>query len=446
MDPDGVVDTTSSDDGIVTTDYETQRADDKPEESDDTVDDGTYSMVNVDGKAVTSISLLPKGHPDTWTTEQWDGFENHLETLPLDAAIELEEAAWHALGMTYGSISDLLDSRARAESGTGSSEGKAVPTVLPTKPKTQGPAKGSPCIDDCRGPGWAEPKGYVGNKHQYTSHIPRCPQHENYDPTVDYKASTGSTPSKPYVKACTHDRSKTVKLENGLEVYATANRDVKYLQDELVDIGVYAYSGWQGNMYPFVSAGLTVPWAPARTTEAIMLPWPDYKVPEDTSYMVDMIRWMIAQMEAGKHLEVACMGGHGRTGTLLAMLLVAQGLTPGEAIREARTRHCKSAVESAVQCDYIAEFYEAFHGNSEWRKTKASRKLFNRQKASGKSGGTSKSWASGSSQGSTQKPARPSDASSTWKPGYVWSTVHLCWLPATPVATTVTPITHGKGV
>lgn len=414
--------------GIVTTEYETQRSDDMPSGGSEDED-----------KPFDAEAELPAGHPDTWTSAEWDEFEHKLDTLPLTEAIELEEAAWERLGITHGSVSDLVDSRMRAEE---SQAGKAKP---------KGPAKGSPCLRECRGPGWVAPKGYTGATNIFGTHLPRCPQHPDYDPNKDYGTPSYSTTTVSYKPSCKHDRSTKVKLENGLEIYATAHRDVKYLQAEEVDIGVYAYSGWQGSLFPFVSAGLDVPWAPARDTQAVILPWPDYGVPDNTDYMPDMIRWMLDLLGSGKSMEVACMGGHGRTGTLLAMLLVAQGLTPGEAIREARARHCKSAVESAKQCDYIAQFYEDFHGNSEWRKVKAQRKLFNRQKSSGKSGGSSK-WSSGSSKGktgfqgsdSTSNKPHPPGWSSTWKAGYTWSTEHGGWMPVAKA--TVTPITtaHSK--
>lgn len=72
------------------------------------------------------------------------------------------------------------------------------------------------------------------------------------------------------------------------------------------------------------------------------------------------------------------MGGHGRTGTLLSMLLCAQGVTPPESIERVRKNHCTKAVENSKQAEYVGAFYKTFHGNDVWRKSKALRKKFNR--------------------------------------------------------------------
>lgn len=51
---------------------------------------------------------------------------------------------------------------------------------------------------------------------------------------------------------------------------------------------------------------------------------------------------------------VACMGGHGRTGTVLAcLILVGSTLTGKEVIDYVRKHHCDNAIESDKQEDYI---------------------------------------------------------------------------------------------
>jgi protein-tyrosine phosphatase len=49
------------------------------------------------------------------------------------------------------------------------------------------------------------------------------------------------------------------------------------------------------------------------------------------------------------------MGGHGRTGTALASVLMASGKAtdPDTAIELVRSKHCKRAIETYDQIDYL---------------------------------------------------------------------------------------------
>ena len=49
-------------------------------------------------------------------------------------------------------------------------------------------------------------------------------------------------------------------------------------------------------------------------------------------------------------IEIGCVGGHGRTGTLLAMLAIYFGeMQPGAAITHIRSTYCEEAIESYKQ-------------------------------------------------------------------------------------------------
>jgi protein-tyrosine phosphatase len=59
----------------------------------------------------------------------------------------------------------------------------------------------------------------------------------------------------------------------------------------------------------------------------------------------------------GKVVEVGCFGGHGRTGTLLALIIgEVEGLNAPEAIKAIRTRYCDKAVETYDQVEGIARY------------------------------------------------------------------------------------------
>ncbi len=67
-----------------------------------------------------------------------------------------------------------------------------------------------------------------------------------------------------------------------------------------------------------------------------------------------LLNMAIQSLEAGKSVEVGCIGAHGRTGTFLAGLLVKlEGLPGDEARAEIRRRYCESAVEVEKQCEML---------------------------------------------------------------------------------------------
>lgn len=99
-------------------------------------------------------------------------------------------------------------------------------------------------------------------------------------------------------------------------------------------------------------------------TLAIQVPWPDMSVPdladEHMIALVDLIGRMIGK---GQTVEVGCIGGHGRTGTLLAMVALEHGVdTPEEAVKYVRANYCDQAIESATQEWYVAKYFAVTRG------------------------------------------------------------------------------------
>lgn len=83
--------------------------------------------------------------------------------------------------------------------------------------------------------------------------------------------------------------------------------------------------------------------------DVVTLNWPDMTAPSHIG-----IRFWSRLLEMlPQSTCVACVGGHGRTGTALASLLVADGMDPEKAIVEVRTKHCRKAIETPAQEAYI---------------------------------------------------------------------------------------------
>jgi len=63
--------------------------------------------------------------------------------------------------------------------------------------------------------------------------------------------------------------------------------------------------------------------------------------------------WLRAETE---RVEVACSGGHGRTGTALACLAVLDGIPAADALRYVRQHYNPRSVETPWQRRYVTQF------------------------------------------------------------------------------------------
>ncbi len=85
------------------------------------------------------------------------------------------------------------------------------------------------------------------------------------------------------------------------------------------------------------------------------LRWPDFGLPhdaEDARAAVGEV-WERARLE---RVEVACQGGLGRTGTVLACLAVLDGVPAPDAVRYVRRHYRPGAVETPGQRAYASRF------------------------------------------------------------------------------------------
>jgi hypothetical protein len=82
--------------------------------------------------------------------------------------------------------------------------------------------------------------------------------------------------------------------------------------------------------------------------------WPDFLLPRDSDQAMALIRGLHTRAQAGEAVEVACGGGVGRTGTVIAVLAVLSGKTPEEALAWTRANYNHRAVETPWQRKWIA--------------------------------------------------------------------------------------------
>jgi protein-tyrosine phosphatase len=82
------------------------------------------------------------------------------------------------------------------------------------------------------------------------------------------------------------------------------------------------------------------------------LRWPDFWLPADQSDALNTLQeaWRRSGYE---RVEIACWGGHGRTGTALAIIAVMDGVPPGQAVSFVREHYGRRAVETPWQRWYV---------------------------------------------------------------------------------------------
>ena len=84
--------------------------------------------------------------------------------------------------------------------------------------------------------------------------------------------------------------------------------------------------------------------------------WPDFLLPRRPEEAMTAIHALHDRALAGQQVEVACGGGIGRTGTVIACLAVLAGLSPEQAIDWTRASHHPQAIETPWQRRWITRF------------------------------------------------------------------------------------------
>ncbi len=94
---------------------------------------------------------------------------------------------------------------------------------------------------------------------------------------------------------------------------------------------------------------------PAVAWDSRWLRWPDFGLPTDRQQVLPVLMevWQRAKDE---RVEVACLGGRGRTGTALACLSVIDGVPPNRAVQYVRAHYSPRAVETLWQRRYVRRF------------------------------------------------------------------------------------------
>lgn len=159
----------------------------------------------------------------------------------------------------------------------------------------------------------------------------------------------GSWSSTIFVSTCKHHPTFLFNLGE-LSVWAADMDGVKHAPKDAVVLnctGISRHDHHFGRFSQRLSQHLVIP------NETLQLDWTDGAAPPVRAQFWRELPFALID-EGVKDLVVHCVGGHGRTGTALAsMLIMVMGMTGPEAIRWVRDKYCKSAIETSVQERYL---------------------------------------------------------------------------------------------
>ena len=180
--------------------------------------------------------------------------------------------------------------------------------------------------------------------------------------------------------SCEHFRFP-LPVGKGKSIYLSSSRgheaNLRKEGHREVDYGVYLDGSWRSKLEvkpttsyssgPLVNGVNSIPagfienwetkYNPPEPLNGVYLPWSDRGAPP-MHKITPLLDWLCAELDSDRTFEIACMGGHGRTGTLAAMLLLRRAdgkIKPGEAISLIREVYCKEAIESWEQVQRIFE-------------------------------------------------------------------------------------------
>lgn len=89
---------------------------------------------------------------------------------------------------------------------------------------------------------------------------------------------------------------------------------------------------------------------------AVVLDWPDFGVPSSREDADHHIQNAFELARQGKKVEIGCLGGIGRTGTVLACMAVLAGVSTNESVRWVRRNYSPYAVEEPEQEEWVRQF------------------------------------------------------------------------------------------
>ena len=201
-------------------------------------------------------------------------------------------------------------------------------------------------------------------KRRYSTSMPEDRQNNTLSSKLLAKKSPAS--ENIYQYDCLHWRTE-FKLKDDISVFASAWLDGPKAgtidSTEKPDIGFYLDDIWQG---PDVvcSPGFTVPFG-NNEDRFVIFPCPDRGAPRSPGRFAVALKWLLETAKDGNRIEIGCTGGHGRTGLVLAGLLILQGVEAETAIGTVQGSYCSLAIETMEQQRFLYRLSNRLNGRPE---------------------------------------------------------------------------------
>ena len=176
-----------------------------------------------------------------------------------------------------------------------------------------------------------------------------------------WKGKQGKGQKKPVVPTvqCTHQGMPMVFRIGTGSVYASGERNYNDWNTSKIDL-IVALNGHPGAIVKVNSPGLNLiakqggyeefpGLRPVTPMPYISVDWPDGGIPPvDEAFIQDLCKLV----SSGTNILIHCVGGHGRTGTLLTAMLLLMG-RKGDVLKWLREAYCVKAVETTRQIDWL---------------------------------------------------------------------------------------------
>jgi hypothetical protein len=101
-------------------------------------------------------------------------------------------------------------------------------------------------------------------------------------------------------------------------------------------------------------------WSPSWPAEVIE--WEDFGLPASFDDAVQAIEHAFDLARSGKRVEVGCLGGKGRTGTVLACMAILAGVPPVDAVNWVQGNYSPKAIENEGQERWVSRFGDQVQG------------------------------------------------------------------------------------
>jgi hypothetical protein len=206
---------------------------------------------------------------------------------------------------------------------------------------------------------------YVGNDEFKSSVVPATNTYaytsvDEWDWTY---GGYGVTPTS-YVRCSHHMTPFSFEgLDNTYTVHLSGSSSLQSEPDitALPSVGVYLDIGWlSGRLASNTSHDLDM-----TQPASLYIGWPDFGTIK-VSLLDEAVEWVLPFVHNRQSIiEIACMGGHGRTGTFVAALMIREGWAVADAIAYLRGGYCDKAIENQTQEGLLQEYFNLVHGVEE---------------------------------------------------------------------------------